>query len=135
MSDEAVLGRLRSYCVGGTKYAVGIPNILRIISMGVPDILYRIYSAGVPKTGEAKYPATPVHVTVIIYDTAKTIRRSRFHVCVRGIVLSRVRWSPVIIGPPGPSIAEIYGLPSSYSVPPACGPSQLAISMDITSSP
>ena len=32
--------------------------------------------------------------------------------------LSRVRWSPVIIGPPGPSIAEIYGLPSSYSVPP-----------------
>ena len=30
---------LRSYCVGGTKYAVGIPNILRIISMGVPDIL------------------------------------------------------------------------------------------------
>ena len=30
---------LRSYCVGGTKYTVGIPNILRIISMGVPDIL------------------------------------------------------------------------------------------------
>ena len=30
---------LRSYCVGGTKYAVGIPNILRIISRGVPDIL------------------------------------------------------------------------------------------------
>ena len=46
---------LCSYCVGGTKYAVGIrsmlvlcrgyqicrgiPNILRIISMGVPDIL------------------------------------------------------------------------------------------------
>ena len=28
-------------------------------------------------------------------------------------MLSRVRWSPVIIGPAGPSIAEIYGHPSS----------------------
>ena len=30
--------------------------------------------------------------------------------------LSRVRWSPVIIGPAGPSIAEIYGLPSSCAI-------------------
>ena len=57
MSDEAALGCLRLYCVGSTKYAVGIPNILRIISIGVPDIL--IYGAGVPKTGEAKYPVKP----------------------------------------------------------------------------
>ena len=30
---------LRSYCVGGANYPKGVPNILRIISMGVPDIL------------------------------------------------------------------------------------------------
>ena len=62
---------LCSYCVGGTKYAVGIPNILRIISMGVTRYP-RIYGAGVPKTGEDKYPVIPVYGEISQFENGLT---------------------------------------------------------------